>query len=107
MPKRSRTTSIVTKLRRTLRFWAMGLLAGLLLGVRPVPARAEAASPAKPPSIETELNAGDEDDPQPKRKFTKWNSFEGPISSLRYGGGFLVDYAAYGQDADSKQQIRL
>ena len=58
-------------------------------------------------SIQTDIQAGDEDDPQPKRKFTKWNSFEGPVTSFKYGGGFLVDYAGYAQDHESKQQVRL
>jgi phosphate-selective porin OprO/OprP len=93
---------------RKLHYLSIGCLAGLLLGVRPVVVRAEESQAAiKPATVETELNAGEEDDPRPERKFTKWNSFDGPISSLKYGGGLLVDYAGYAQDADSKQQVRL
>ena len=91
-----------------LRFWTIGCLVGLLIGARPAAARAEETTEAvKPSTVETELNAGDEDDPRPKRKFTKWNSFEGPFATLRYGGGFLVDYVGYAQDEDSKKQVRL
>jgi len=37
----------------------------------------------------------------------KWNEYDGPISSLRFGYGFLVDFAAYSQDDDSKQQMDI
>ena len=36
-----------------------------------------------------------------------WNQFDGPFSTLRIGGGFLYEYAAYIQDDISKEQIKL
>jgi phosphate-selective porin OprO/OprP len=78
------------------------------MGVRPVAVRAaEAVDATKPPSVQTDAAAGEEDDPRPVRHFTKWNSFQGPYTSFHYGGGFLVDYVGYAQDAKSKQQVRL
>src|SRR5213079_1054960 len=73
------------------------------MGARPAAVWAEETAP----TVQTELNAGDEDDPRPKRQFTKWNNFEGPFTSFHYGGGFLVAYAAYAQDEDSKEQISM
>ena len=31
----------------------------------------------------------------PARQFVKWNEYEGPYLTLRFGGGFLYDYTAY------------
>jgi phosphate-selective porin OprO/OprP len=51
--------------------------------------------------------AGEDDDPEPRRKLIKWNEYDGPISSFRFGFGFLVDFSAYSQDKDSRQQFTL
>ena len=34
-----------------------------------------------------------------------WNEYDGPLFSIRMGGGFLYDYAAYAQDENSEEQI--
>jgi len=39
------------------------------------------------------------------RKFTKWNSFEGPYATLRFGGSAMYDVATYSQDENSKEQV--
>ena len=36
-----------------------------------------------------------------------WYEFDGPLSSLKLGGGFLYEYAAYIQDDVSKEQIEM
>jgi phosphate-selective porin OprO/OprP len=56
-------------------------------------------------TIDTTVGAGDADAEEPKRKFVKWNEYDGPISTLRFGYGFLVDFAAYSQDDASQQQV--
>lgn len=53
----------------------------------------------------TEAAAGDGD--EPRRQLVNWNEYHGPWVTLRVGGGFLYDYAAYSQDEDSKQQMSL
>jgi phosphate-selective porin OprO/OprP len=36
-----------------------------------------------------------------------WYEFDGPLSTLKLGGGFLYEYAAYIQDDVSKEQIEM
>jgi phosphate-selective porin OprO/OprP len=65
-----------------------------------VPAPAEAA-------VTAPMEAGESEADVPVREFVKWNEYNGPFSTLRFGGGFLYDYAAYDQDDDSEQQVDL
>jgi phosphate-selective porin OprO/OprP len=51
------------------------------------------------------MEAGESEADVPARQFIKWNEYQGPFSTLRFGGGFLYDYAAYDQDDVSEQQI--
>ena len=60
-----------------------------------------------PASIDTTTEAGDEDLETPKRRMVKWNEYDGPLSTLRFGFGFLTDGVAYIQDHNSKQQFNL
>jgi phosphate-selective porin OprO/OprP len=62
---------------------------------------------SEPPSTSTEnkIDARESDEP-PDRTF-KWNQYEGPYFTGRWGAGFLVEYAAYAQDDASKQQFVL
>jgi len=57
-------------------------------------------------SIDTTSN-GDPELEQPKRRLVKWNEYDGPVTTVRFGFGFLTDYAAYSQDEQSKQQFDL
>ncbi len=41
----------------------------------------------------------------PQPKFANWNYFDGPLTTLKLGGGFLYDYVAYIQDEVSKEQV--
>jgi phosphate-selective porin OprO/OprP len=60
-----------------------------------------------PPAIEEAIDAAEAEDPSPRRQFTHWNEYDGPLFSIRMGGGLLYDYATYDQDEDSKEQIDL
>jgi len=87
-------------------------LAGVVLGAWLLSAclcaRAQvSAPPAAQPSPDESRPAGEADDDAPRRQLVRWNQYEGPWFTLRVGGGFLYDYAAYGQDAESKEQAQL
>jgi phosphate-selective porin OprO/OprP len=40
-----------------------------------------------------------------ENKYPRWNEFDGPVSSLKLGMGFMYDYAAYKQNETSKEQV--
>lgn len=40
-------------------------------------------------------------------KYAKWNYFDGPLTTLKIGGGFLYEMVAYNQDEESKEQFDL
>src|SRR5262245_66080953 len=93
----------MTNLRR-----ALGVLSlGFLFGVLPAVSRGQDASPSVAATIDTTADAGEADAIPPKRRMVKWNQFDGPVSTLSYGYGFLVDFATYSQDDDSKQQVSM
>jgi phosphate-selective porin OprO and OprP len=88
--------------------------AALLLGLTaaltaPRIGRAQQPAATSPAPAETAVNAtmvaGESEADEPARQFVRWNEYEGPISTLRFGGGFLYDYAAYNPDDVSEQQI--
>jgi phosphate-selective porin OprO/OprP len=58
-------------------------------------------------TVDTTLEAGEADAVPPKRQFLKWNQYDGPVSTLRYGINFMYDFSNYAQDDDSKQQFDL
>jgi phosphate-selective porin OprO/OprP len=65
---------------------------------------ASAPTPAEA-AVGATMEAGESEADVPARQFVRWNEYEGPISTLRFGGGFLYDYAAYSQDDVSEQQV--
>lgn len=84
---------------------------GAMIAVAAPLARADAdpgpqASPAGP-QLDDQLDAAEADGIEPRRKLVAWNHYEGPYFTIRVGGGFGYDYAAYAQDTDSKQQMTL
>lgn len=81
-----------------------GLAAALLV---PPLSRAQEASAPTPAeaAVTAGMEAGESEADVPLRQFVRWNEYEGPISTLRFGGGFLYDYAAYDQDDVSEQQV--
>ena len=69
--------------------------------------RCVAAQKADPDvaTVDSTLEAGTDDHVEPKRKFVKWNEYDGPISTVRFGYGFLWDFASYMQDDEARQQV--
>ncbi len=76
----------------------------LFLSLWPSSSRAQTPDD-EPTTITTTSDAGEDDMATPKRKVIKWNEYEGPISTFRFGFGLLVDGATYSQDSDSEQQV--
>jgi len=72
----------------------------------PGPAAAD-APPADTAQLTTVAEAAGSDGNVPRRRLIDWNEIEGPWATLRIGGGFLYEYDAYSQDADSKEQMGL
>ena len=72
------------------------------------PAQAPASTTAQPqgspPNLENTIQAAE---PLPKRDFVRWNEYQGPHFTIRAGAGFLYDFAAFAQDAVSKEQIKM
>jgi phosphate-selective porin OprO and OprP len=58
------------------------------------------------PTLENTLDATESEE-KPRRQLVHWNEYHGPHFTIRFGGGFLYDFAAYAQDNQSKQQIAL
>src|ERR1700741_2577384 len=56
-------------------------------------------------AVNASMEAGESEADGPARQFVKWNEYQGPFSTLRFGGGFLYDYAAYAQDEASNEQL--
>jgi hypothetical protein len=57
-------------------------------------------------SVENDIDARESNAP-PKRDLVRWNEYRGPYFTARAGFGFLVDFAGYAQDDESKQQIKM
>ena len=83
----------------------VALLLLLLLTTGALRAQETAEEPATIDTVPQE--AGADDDPTPRRRLVKWNEFDGPISTFRFGFGFLVDFSDYGQDHESQEQFNL
>jgi phosphate-selective porin OprO/OprP len=73
----------------------------------PTPAPQPSPSPAPPSNLENTISAGESSDEPPARQLVHWNEYHGPYFTIRVGGGILVDTAAYAQDTESKEQIKL
>jgi len=59
------------------------------------------------PSINTNLDAAESDGDLPRRRLISWNEYDGRFITARLGGGFLWDFAGYGQDENSESQMAL
>jgi len=62
------------------------------------------AQAAGEPTLENSVEAAE---PGPKRRLISWNEYEGPIFTIKFGGGFLYEIAGYSQDDESKEQFSL
>jgi len=79
----------------------------VLMAPRLALAQATAAPPPQPPAaLEETIDAAESEDPTPRtRQFKAWNEYDGPLFSLRFGGGVLYDHAGYAQDDASQEQF--
>jgi phosphate-selective porin OprO/OprP len=66
-----------------------------------------AEAPPPGPTIETGAAAAADDGEEPRRSWIRWNEFDGPISTFRFGAGILLDGSAYSQDQASRDQITM
>src|SRR3954467_4099010 len=57
-----------------------------------------------PPQLENTIDAQESSEP-PERKMVRWNHYEGPYFTIRWGAGLLYEVAGYQQDDTSKEQI--
>jgi hypothetical protein len=69
--------------------------------------RGPAAGGSRPPAspLDDSITAAESD--APARRLVSFNEYEGPLGSIRIGGGVLYDYAAFSQDASSREQVEL
>ena len=63
--------------------------------------------PAQPATIDEATDAGDDEVLVRSRRFSRWNEFDGKWASLRFCGGYLLDYAGYRQDEASREQVTV
>jgi phosphate-selective porin OprO/OprP len=87
-------------------FAALGLTV-LAAEAPPRSAGAEVPAGVTEATIDTTADAGEADAVEPKRRLVKWNEYDGPVSTLRFGYGFLLDFSTASQDAASKQQVSV
>jgi phosphate-selective porin OprO/OprP len=89
------------------RLWLL-VTASVLLSSSAVLAQAPPpAAPApseQPPILDETIDAAQAEETR-TRLFTRWNHYEGPLFSVRVGGGVLYDYAGYSQDEASEEQF--
>ena len=89
--------------------WMLVLIALGVVGVAtlsaPAAVRAQ-GSADQPASVDSTNEAGEPGPDTPKRRTVSWNEYDGPISTLRFGYGLLVDFATYAQDAEAEQQAK-
>ena len=56
-------------------------------------------------TIDTTLEAGEADAEVPRRRFVKWNEYNGPVTTFSFGAGLIWDFVGYTQDAESREQV--
>jgi phosphate-selective porin OprO and OprP len=84
------------------------LVLAVLLTVTPQPSRGQNSIVSTPDSkLQDTLATEWEMREAPKRKLVKWNEFDGPFSTLRFGIALLYEVVAYAQDEKSEQQFDL
>lgn len=105
-------------MNRTASSWQLIVAATLLslssavAGQQPPPAGQQSGSqPAstQPPqqTLDTTIEAGDEELATPSHDLVKWNHYDGDVFHIRLGAGFLYEAAAYSQNAASRDQFDL
>jgi phosphate-selective porin OprO/OprP len=74
-------------------------------GSAPPPPAQTPAPGSHPPTLDDTIEAGDDEAGKPARNLVTWNEFDLKFTTFRFGAGFLYDFAAFAQDAASKEQI--
>jgi phosphate-selective porin OprO/OprP len=101
------TRHLVRELERVVaRSAGIGLL-WLTLAVISPEARAQGTTPAAGATLDSTVDAAEGDAVEPRRKLVKWNEYDGPVSTLKFGMNFMTDGSTYVQDDKSKQQIAM
>src|SRR5262249_11290539 len=77
----------------------------VLAGFTPVASRGQSGTVPFDSTIDRVVEADEGELETPSRRLVKWNEYDGPISTLRFGFGFLTDGNAYIQDHQSKVQF--
>jgi phosphate-selective porin OprO/OprP len=66
----------------------------------------EPSQAASNSTLEKTIDAEQSSEP-PQRKLTRWNEYQGPYFTGRWGAGLLLEVAGYSQDDNSKKQFAL
>jgi phosphate-selective porin OprO/OprP len=91
-----------------VRLLLVAAAAVLILATLPRLSRGQDSSKVTPGSTtSTTVEADEGDAEEPRRKLVKWNEYDGPVTTVRFGLGFLTDFVTYVQDDESKQQIAV
>jgi phosphate-selective porin OprO/OprP len=104
------TTGSSGRVSRLALRWASICLAGLVTAIllaiaAPRASSAQEDEPEASATIDTTLEAGDADAEVPRRRFVKWNEYDGPITTFSFGAGLIWDFVGYSQDAESREQV--
>jgi phosphate-selective porin OprO/OprP len=87
---------------------ASSSLAALCASAEEVSAHVVAEDPdAENPTLDQAIDASEADDAEPARARTPWNQLTTDPVTMRFGAGFLFDYANYHQNDTSKAQMEL
>lgn len=78
----------------------------LVFAIAPIAAHGQETPQAPAPTFETTVEAGEAGSEEPRRRIAK-NEFDWPGTTFHYGLGFLLEYDAYSQDEESKEQFSL
>jgi phosphate-selective porin OprO and OprP len=78
----------------------------LSVGQQPAQPSRDTSVQAPDSILENGVSAGEADAEPRRRRLVKWNEYEGPYFTLRFGAGLLVDYATYDQNEVAKGQVK-
>lgn len=93
-------------LSRSILIQAALALCGAALAGQTAP-KPSGSPPGDSGPIDYTLEAGESDAEVPVRKLISWNELDAKYFTIRGGGGFLVDYAAFAQNQASKDQMAV
>ena len=77
----------------------------VLTGSIPALSRGASSTADSDSTIDRVIEADEGELETPSRRLVKWNEYDGPISTLRFGFGFLFDGNAFMQDQTARSQV--